>query len=63
MGFMFLNRYIDLADAIDDNGDLTENLDFSKTDIPEDVHLPRNKHLSVSYLENFFFKLDDFTDF
>lgn len=55
MGFMFLNRYIDLADAIDDNGDLTENLDFSKTDIPEDVHLPRTKHLSVSFDRMFLF--------
>ena len=49
MGFMFLNRYIDLADAIDDNGELNDNSDFSRTDIPYDVHLPRIKYLSVCF--------------
>ena len=47
MGFMFLNRYLDLADAIDDNGELMDNGEFANTDIPTDVHLPKKKFLSV----------------
>ena len=44
---MFLNRYLDLADAIDDNGELMDNGDFANTDIPMDIHLPEKKFLSV----------------
>jgi len=46
MGFMFLNRYLDLADAIDDNGELMDSGEFSNTDIPMDIHLPEKKFLS-----------------
>ena len=49
MAFMFLNRYIDLADAIDDeNGDMLDNADFVNTDIPFEINLPPKKYLSVS---------------
>ena len=48
MAFMFLNRYIDLADAIDDeNGDMLDNADFLNTDIPFEINLPQKKYLSV----------------
>ena len=47
MGFMLLNRYLDLADAIDDNGELMDSGEFSNTDIPMDIHLPEKKFLSV----------------
>ena len=49
MAFMFLNRYIDLADAIDENGELMDNVDFANTDIPFDIHLPQTKYLSVCF--------------
>mmetsp|Transcript_36011 Transcript_36011/g.113938 ORF Transcript_36011/g.113938 Transcript_36011/m.113938 type:complete len:205 (+) Transcript_36011:103-717(+) len=44
--FVFLNRYLDLADAIDDpdNGVL-ENSDFVHTDIPFDYPLPDQHYL------------------
>jgi hypothetical protein len=49
MAFIFLNRYIDFADAIDDgSGDILDNKYFADTDIPTDVNLPEAKHLSVS---------------
>ena len=48
MAFMFFNRYIDLADAIDDeNGELLDNADFVNTDIPFEINLPQKKYLSV----------------
>jgi intraflagellar transport protein 172 len=48
MAFMFFNRYIDLADAIDDeNGELLDHADFVNTDIPFEINLPQKKYLSV----------------
>ena len=45
---MYLNRYIDLADAIEEeNGDMLDNADFVNTDIPFEIHLPQKKYLSV----------------
>lgn len=50
MAFMYLNRYIDLADAIDEeNSDLLDNADFLNTDIPFEINLPQKKYLSVCY--------------
>lgn len=45
MAFAFLNRFLDLAEAIDDpqGADALENADFENTDIPHDFHLP-SKH-------------------
>ena len=49
MAFVFLNRYIDLADAIDDaTGEVMDNSYLADTDIPQDVNLPETKYLSVS---------------
>jgi intraflagellar transport protein 172 len=49
MAFVFLNRYIDLADAIDDaTGEVMDNSYLTDTDIPQDVNLPETKYLSVS---------------
>lgn len=47
MAFVFLNRYIDLADAIDEGtGEIMDNNFISETDIPNDVNLPETKYLS-----------------
>ena len=47
MAFVFLNRYIDLADAIDDGtGEVMDNQYLHETDIPTDVNLPEQKFLS-----------------
>ncbi len=51
MAFMFLNRYIDLADAIDEeNTDMLDNADFAGTDIPFEINLSQQKYLSVSLI-------------
>jgi intraflagellar transport protein 172 len=48
MAFVFLNRYIDLADAIDEgNGELMDNQYLTDTDIPNEISLPERKYLSV----------------
>ena len=48
MAFVFLNRYIDLADAIDDGtGEVMDNSYIVDTDIPQDVNLTETKFLSV----------------
>ena len=49
MAFIFLNRYIDLADAIDEgNGEIMESEFLNETDIPNEISLPSTKYLSVS---------------
>lgn len=49
MAFIFLNRYIDLADAIDDHtNEIVENQYLAETDIPYEINLPDTKYLSVS---------------
>ena len=48
MAFVFLNRYIDLADAIDEgSNEIIDNPYLSETDIPNDINLPDQKYLSV----------------
>ena len=50
MAFVFLNRYIDLADAIEDgSGEIMENMYLQDTDIPPDLNLPETKYLSVRF--------------
>jgi len=46
MAFVFLNRYLDLSEAIED-GDLSglDNLDFVGTDVPFEIPLPEYQHL------------------
>ena len=49
MAFVFLNRYLDLYEAIEDqNADALDNTDFLETDIPLEVPLPspENAHLA-----------------
>jgi intraflagellar transport protein 172 len=43
MAFVCWNRFLDLADAIEDGDSLAmiENSDFANTDVPFDVKLPR----------------------
>lgn len=49
MAFVFLNRYIDLADAIDDHSnEIVDNPYLAETDIPYEINLPDHKYLSVS---------------
>ena len=49
MAFVFLNRYLDLSEAIDEgNLDALDNTDFAGTDIPFEVRLPQEQFLSVS---------------
>lgn len=47
MAFVFLNRYLDLAEAIDDaDAGPLENADFVDTDIPFDFHIPSKHYVS-----------------
>ena len=46
MAFVFLNRYLDLHDAIEERSlDLLDNSDFVDTDIPFEIPLPDTPHL------------------
>lgn len=47
MAFVFLNRYIDLADAIDEGtNEIMDNQYLTDTDIPTELNLPEQKYLS-----------------
>jgi len=49
MAFVFLNRYLDLVEAIEDGSlDMLDNSDFGETDIPMEVPLPEKPYLTVS---------------
>jgi intraflagellar transport protein 172 len=52
MAFVFLNRYLDLSEAIED-GDLDglDNTDFLDTDIPFEIPLPKDQFLDESKRE------------
>lgn len=53
MAFLFLNRYIDLADAIDDQtNEIIENPYLAETDLPYEINLPNAKYLSVRQTKN-----------
>merc|ERR1712159_906085 len=46
MAFVFLNRYLDLSEAIDEgNLDALDNTDFAGTDVPFEVQLPSEQFL------------------
>lgn len=48
MAFVFLNRYLDLVEAIEEGTlDMLDNTDFQETDIPSEVPLPEKAFLSV----------------
>lgn len=51
MAFVFLNRYLDLVEAIEEGSlDMLDNSDFQETDIPAEVPLPEKAYLTVSLL-------------
>ena len=46
MAFVFLNRYLDLYEAIEESLlDLLHNTDFADTDIPFEIPLPEEPYL------------------
>ncbi|KAI8482238.1 hypothetical protein Bbelb_400200 [Branchiostoma belcheri] len=46
MAFVFLNRYLDLSEAIEEGSlDMLDNSDFQDTDIPFEISLPEKQHL------------------
>ena len=46
MAFVFLNRYLDLYEAIEERSlDLLDNTDFVDTDIPFEIPLPDKPYL------------------
>eukprot|EP00811_Abedinium_folium_P026399 NODE_3885_length_1967_cov_5.998370.p1 GENE.NODE_3885_length_1967_cov_5.998370~~NODE_3885_length_1967_cov_5.998370.p1 ORF type:complete len:373 (+),score=133.33 NODE_3885_length_1967_cov_5.998370:786-1904(+) len=55
MAFFFLNRFLDIADAIDDPENAAiDNTDFLETDIPSpyDLDLPEEQHICVQQVED-----------
>jgi len=49
MAFVFLNRYLDLYEAIEERSlDLLDNSDFADTDIPFEIPLPDQPYLTAS---------------
>lgn len=49
MAFVFLNHYLDLAEAIEEqNADGIDNTDLENTDIPTEFPLPDQLYLTVS---------------
>ncbi|XP_062858050.1 intraflagellar transport protein 172 homolog isoform X2 [Trichomycterus rosablanca] len=52
MAFIFLNRFLDLADGIDEGSlDTLDHTDFQGTDIPFEVPLPSKLHVTVAKRE------------
>ncbi|XP_072536228.1 intraflagellar transport protein 172 homolog isoform X2 [Salminus brasiliensis] len=52
MAFIFLNRFLDLADGIDEGTlDALDHTDFQDTDIPFEVPLPSKLHVTVEKRE------------
>nr|XP_020664000.1 intraflagellar transport protein 172 homolog [Pogona vitticeps] len=52
MAFMFLNRFLDLTDAIEEGSlDALDHSDFQNTDIPFEVPLPAKQHVSEEQRE------------
>ena len=49
MALVFLNRFLDICDAIEDGStDMLDHSDFSDTDIPYDIVLPEDYSITVS---------------
>jgi intraflagellar transport protein 172 len=47
LAFMFLNRYLDLSEAMEEGeAAILENADFENTDVPFDIELPSRQYLS-----------------
>nr|XP_008122603.1 PREDICTED: intraflagellar transport protein 172 homolog isoform X2 [Anolis carolinensis] len=52
MAFIFLNRFLDLTDAIEEGSlDALDHADFQNTDIPFEVPLPAKQHVSEEHRE------------
>ena len=52
MSMMFLNRYLDVVDAIDErNPEMLATSDFVETDIPYEIELPEQPYLSAEQHE------------
>lgn len=52
MAFIFLNRFLDLADGIDEGTlDALDHTDFQDTDIPFEVPVPSKLHVTVEKRE------------
>ncbi|KAJ7341442.1 hypothetical protein JRQ81_005540 [Phrynocephalus forsythii] len=52
MAFIFLNRFLDLTDAIEEGSlDALDHSDFQDTDIPFEVPLPAKQHISEEQRE------------
>lgn len=52
MAFVFLNRYLDLTEAMDDpDAGPLENADFVDTDIPFDFHIPDTHYITETMRE------------
>lgn len=52
MAFVFLNRYLDLTEAMDDpDAGPLENADFVNTDIPFDFHIPETHYIPENMRE------------
>ncbi|EMP37904.1 hypothetical protein UY3_04886 [Chelonia mydas] len=50
MAFIFLNRFLDLTDAIEEGTlDALDHVDFQNTDIPFEVPLPAHQHVATSH--------------
>ena len=51
MAFVLLNRYLDLADAVEEGAQMLENADFADTDVPFDAQLPDRSYVGESQRE------------
>ena len=40
MAFVCWNRYLDIAEAVDEGTSLLENADFENSDVPYDILMP-----------------------
>eukprot|EP01116_Phalansterium_solitarium_P017851 TRINITY_DN4518_c0_g1_i1.p1 TRINITY_DN4518_c0_g1~~TRINITY_DN4518_c0_g1_i1.p1 ORF type:complete len:1449 (+),score=743.80 TRINITY_DN4518_c0_g1_i1:1439-5785(+) len=53
MAFVFLNRYLDIAEAMEDNdASVLENQDFENSDVPYDIPLPKQQYLDEDRRES-----------
>lgn len=54
MGFVFLNRYLDITEAVEEHepsSTALDNSDFANTEIPFDFPLPEQQHLGEAERE------------
>jgi intraflagellar transport protein 172 len=56
MAFVMMNRYLDLADAVEEGTQMLENADFADTDVPYDAQLPDHAYVGESEREEVSFR-------